>query len=369
MPMVKDILVKNPVTARPEDKITRAMAKMEKNKFHQLPVVENKKIVGMLFLKDIVTENMDPNITNVKTIMRRNIPTADTNSDEIILTKQMLENGVRALPVEDVDGNLIGIISETDLIDFVETNFSINDTMTAPICINDADNIGKAKRLMKTENVSRLPVVNSNKELVGVVDTLDLIKVMKPKQRIGTAKQTAIEKIRVSEISVKTVMHDPQTVSKDAKADEIKNLLKKGEEIIIIKDKKPVGIITPKDVIELLIPKEKSIVQTINFRKSDKETKKEISSVIEKFIKKQKKFSYKINHFFLYMDEYKRGGRIKYSLRARCMTSIGLFISKSSDWNLLTCVQDVIEKLEREIMKKRGKVLNKRKARTKERFQ
>lgn len=89
-----------------------------------------------------------------------------------------MTTGNRALPVVE-NSNLIGIISETDLI--LKTEFgneTVDNAMSDVIVIRDDISLSAGLAKMRSENISRLPVINSNGILVGVINALDKAKVM-----------------------------------------------------------------------------------------------------------------------------------------------------------------------------------------------
>ena len=51
---VKDFMTENLVVCVPDDDIDTAMACMTNNRFRHLPIVENKKVVGIISIGDVV---------------------------------------------------------------------------------------------------------------------------------------------------------------------------------------------------------------------------------------------------------------------------------------------------------------------------
>ncbi|MEM7826655.1 MAG: CBS domain-containing protein [Candidatus Aenigmatarchaeota archaeon] len=354
--MLIDLISRNIISAEPEEKISVVLGKIKKYKIHQLPVIEKGKFIGMIFLNDIVTKSMNIETTKVKAIMRTNIPTIDINSSYLDAVKTIIDSGVRALPVFDKE-SIVGIIAETDLIQLVKENPAIKDVMTTPICISKDDKIGRVRYLMREKNISRLPIVDNEGKLVGAIDTLDLANIMKPKEKQTRAKESVSEKLTDHELSVGLILRKTFSVNKEARLHEIIPILKEYEEVIITDNEKPVGIITPKDVIELLLPKkEKYYIQIANIREIDASIRPKMYEIIENFLEKERRFT-EIDFVFLYVDTYKKRGRVKYSLRARVRTNYGLLIAKTSGWDVLTCIYDIVKKLEREIRKKTNKSL------------
>ena len=93
-------------------------------------------------------------------------------------TQLIVTTGKRALPVIE-DSKLIGIVSETDTI--LKTDFGnilIANVMVNAITIKDDAMLDNALAKMIRYNISRLPVINSNGILIGVINPLDRAKII-----------------------------------------------------------------------------------------------------------------------------------------------------------------------------------------------
>jgi CBS domain-containing protein len=120
------------------------------------------------------------------------------------------ENSVSALPVLDEAGQLVGVVSEADLLPKEEyrgmrtkphrfaspsrrhetakaAGDVAGDVMTTPAVIIDPDaTLAEAARRMVNEGVKRLPVVTSGGELVGIVSRADLVSAfLRPDEAIA----------------------------------------------------------------------------------------------------------------------------------------------------------------------------------------
>ncbi len=74
------------------------------NQLHHVPVVHDRKLVGLISTTDM---------------MQRNLVTIDINST-VRKAAHLLSDGVfHSLPVVDKDNNLVGIITSTDLIRYL----------------------------------------------------------------------------------------------------------------------------------------------------------------------------------------------------------------------------------------------------------
>ena len=86
-----------------------------------------------------------------------------------------------AAVVVDTDKKIIGIFTDGDLRRKLEKyrdilNRKVEEVMTAdPIVVKESDLATKALNLLKKKKIDEVPVVDSNRCLVGVVDVQDLI--------------------------------------------------------------------------------------------------------------------------------------------------------------------------------------------------
>ena len=92
------------------------------NQIHHVPVVDGRKLVGMISTTDIIRLNITVSNADDWTIgkvMKKNLVTIEIN-DTVRKAAHLLSDGMfHSLPVIDKDNNLIGIITSTDLIRYL----------------------------------------------------------------------------------------------------------------------------------------------------------------------------------------------------------------------------------------------------------
>ncbi|GAB4308857.1 MAG: CBS domain-containing protein [Methanobacteriaceae archaeon] len=111
----------------------------------------------------------------VKHYMTKNVITVtpDTLNEDVI--KLMKETGHDGFPVE-IKGNVIGMVTAFDLLlkTWVQT---VNDIMSTDVVVADQDmSINDAARVMFRMGISRLPVINKNGKLVGIITNTDIVR-------------------------------------------------------------------------------------------------------------------------------------------------------------------------------------------------
>ncbi len=116
---VGEIMVREVVTTTPDESIAGAIKKLVAADVGTLVVIENSKPVGIVTRGDIlraIANNLDLNTTKVSDIMTSPVITAKPDVDMEDIAKIMRDNRVKRIPIVDDQGNLVGIISETDMI-------------------------------------------------------------------------------------------------------------------------------------------------------------------------------------------------------------------------------------------------------------
>ncbi len=113
----------------------------------------------------------------------------------------MNKNMIRRLPVVDDDENLIGIITEKDILEAKPSDVRkslTTDEMNLllstihidlvytrnPITIIETDTLGQATVLMLDAKIGCLPVVDKNKKLVGLITVTDIFRKWRDDNRI-----------------------------------------------------------------------------------------------------------------------------------------------------------------------------------------
>ncbi|MFB7591072.1 CBS domain-containing protein [Streptomyces sp. NPDC056169] len=96
----------------------------------------------------------------------------DTSFKE--LAKLLAEHGISGLPVVDEDDHVVGVVSESDLL--ARRALVARDLMTVPaVTVHAEEPVADAARLMVRRGVERLPVVDEEERLVGIVTRRDLL--------------------------------------------------------------------------------------------------------------------------------------------------------------------------------------------------
>jgi CBS-domain-containing membrane protein len=226
----------------------------------------------------------------VSEAMTKNVASVTQDTPVYKAWKQMLEKSMKALPVVDQSGKVVGILTDEDLLERagIQQRLSIAirldkgereqelqtlegssktvlDVMTHPaVTVQDFDTLAEATTRMVKAGLKRLPVVNQTGNLVGILSRLDVLR------QVADTKQVMPHEA-IHPHSVKTVgdimTTDIPMVRQD---DDISTIIAKfargnsNRLIVIDSNGKAIGLISDSDVVARVQPaKRKNILDAL----------------------------------------------------------------------------------------------------------
>ncbi|HVL67091.1 MAG TPA: CBS domain-containing protein [Vicinamibacterales bacterium] len=122
MPKCSEVMTREPACCEPGESIVRAATMMKREDVGALPVVEShedKKLIGIVTDRDIVVkvlaEGAPVDRATVRDAMTTN-PAMCRESDDVERAVQVMsDRQVRRMPIVDEQGRLVGIIAQADV--------------------------------------------------------------------------------------------------------------------------------------------------------------------------------------------------------------------------------------------------------------
>ena len=122
MKKCNEVMTKNPVCCQPDDMVIKAAQLMQRENIGAIPVIENEqtqKLVGIVTDRDLalkmVAKGQDAKSTKVEAVMTRKMVTCHAEDDLQKALDAMAENQLRRIPIVDNDDKLVGIIAQADV--------------------------------------------------------------------------------------------------------------------------------------------------------------------------------------------------------------------------------------------------------------
>jgi len=113
-----EVMVKDVISAKPDDTIQKVSELMMKHAISQLPVIENERVVGTITEESII-RNLSPTVADerVEKVMEPPLPTV-SDETSISLIRPLLEAHPAVLVTRK--GEVVGIITRSDLLKVIQ---------------------------------------------------------------------------------------------------------------------------------------------------------------------------------------------------------------------------------------------------------
>ena len=116
---IRELMTESPRTVSSDATVVEAARVMRDDDFGLVPVVDGDRLVGTVTDRDIairvVAEERDPSNTLVREIASADLVTIDPEQELGEALRLMAQHQVRRLPVVEEDGRLVGIVAQADV--------------------------------------------------------------------------------------------------------------------------------------------------------------------------------------------------------------------------------------------------------------
>ncbi len=212
-----DIMTKEVATVHAEEPVRRAVAEMVERNVKRLPVVdETGRLAGLISRVDVlraveyhadggeITADRLPSGTTIADLMYRDVPTVGPQAQLEEIIRALETSRRRRAVVIDTDRHVLGIITDGDLIrrsrhaehpnlqrrlrnlvtGYRDVGVALPDAgetavnlMSAPVeTVSEDTSLTEALRLMLARKIKRIPVVDANGQLIGLLGRASVLR-------------------------------------------------------------------------------------------------------------------------------------------------------------------------------------------------
>ena len=115
----REVMTSNPCSIDADKSVAYAAKMMRDEDVGIAPIVEGDRLVGVLTDRDIavrvVAEGRDPEQVKAAEVASRDVVTLDPEQDLDEALRLMARHQVRRLPVVEEDGRLVGVVAQADV--------------------------------------------------------------------------------------------------------------------------------------------------------------------------------------------------------------------------------------------------------------
>ena len=179
--LVKDVMTTDVICSEVPGRSEDALNLIIKHNVTGLPVIKKggKELVGIISKTDFAR---NPDEGQLALLMTKNVITTKADVDVREAVKTLLVAGIKRLPVVDEDNNIVGIVTSEDLVwkavSQLDTDEKVvNYMMKSFTAVWKDTPLKVASEIMRLSDSRALLVLDSNAKLYGVLTDTDLLKV------------------------------------------------------------------------------------------------------------------------------------------------------------------------------------------------
>ncbi len=377
-PTARELMTAHPATLPTDAPLSQALGLMRARGIHEVLVLRDKAFAGMITFESIARRTNLPLATKVENLLVLP-PVVSLSTTYPELAEQLLASGLRAAPVVGNKGELVGIVSRTDLVNrFAEfpsiSGHRVEEISTAPgLIIGEGEPVGSLFHQIRILEEHPLPVIDKKGRLVGAVGVSDLGRVLMKPDTGG--KRDAENRRRSPEVKVGSIMRSPAlTVPKGTTAGAAAALMsrEKVSSVFVVENGKPTGVVSQTDLLGLAVGADTVpsgevgdvYVQIHGLRGSgDPEILTEIDRVVAKGLRHIGRHAKPI---LLSLHVTPQGNHRSgdATVHARLHTDRGIFYASQTGWNFFAGIADLMDELEDQVRRVRDESgANKRRSR------
>jgi len=185
--VAKDLVSKDFIKAELSETVSKLIGKFKQKKGSHAVVFDKKKYVGVISKIFLLKSRIDPSKMKISNIVKRRsraktnffVPVLSLDSGLKDIAKLMFSSDVKILPVFD-KGKFLGVVNIVDVLKSIRKEYrgvpveSFYSRAPKTVFVNTP--VGEVINLFNKLKFSRVPVVNKNKEFLGMLTLGDLVR-------------------------------------------------------------------------------------------------------------------------------------------------------------------------------------------------
>lgn len=207
---IVDIAVPEYVEVDVSERLAKVRSIFERENPKGIIVTEDGEYAGVVGEKQLMRSRMEDD-TKVSAVMK-SAPSVDRHEDLRETARLLVEGDVKIAPVYEGE-KLYGIVTVDQILEAVLDSLdaiTVGQIATEDVIgINEKDTVGSAINRLRENGISRLPALDEDGHLVGVVTTNDIVEfVVRDQERQGSGDRAG-DIDRMLDIPVYDIMSSP----------------------------------------------------------------------------------------------------------------------------------------------------------------
>ncbi|MFT4945911.1 MAG: putative transcriptional regulator/ribosome-associated translation inhibitor RaiA [Natronomonas sp.] len=346
-----------------DERLGKVRSMFEEDRPKGIVVTEDGEYTGIINQKQLIQSHIQDE-AKVRGLVR-SAPRVGRTDDVREVARVLVESGAKIAPVFEGD-TLWGIVSEEGILKAVLDNLetlNVADIYTDEVVtVTDDTHIGRAINMLRENNISRLPVVDEDGQLTGMVTTHDIadfaVRDMERQQKGDRSGDID----RVLDIPIYDIMSSPvaTTTTGATVKSAVEQMLDNDYAGLVVtpddNDGLVAGVVTKTDVLRALTYTEEDHmdVQITNIKLLDTLTREEIREEIQRTADKYQDMQVQHAHVRFHKHKETLRGTPLIQAQVRLRTNKGQVAGTGEGYGADTAFNVALDKLERRVLELKG---------------
>ena len=361
---IADIATDEFVQVDSDERLGKVRSVFERENPKGIIVTDEEEYAGVITERQLLQSHIEDD-AKANVLARSNVPRIGRDEDVRDVARMLVEGGTKVAPVFEGE-TLWGIVTEDAILEAVLENLevlTVDQIYTdSVVTLQEDDHLGKAINYLRENDISRLPVVNENDRLAGMVTTHDIadfaVRTMERQQKGDRSGDTD----RMLDLPVYDMMNAPvETATGDETVKTaVERMFESDYAGLVVTpdgdDTSVAGILTKTDVLRALtFTEEQSMdVQITNIDFLDTVSRSDIQDAIAEVVDKYQDMQ--VHHAHVRLSEHKerlRGTPLIHA-QIRLRTNRGQIAGTGEGYGSDTAFRVALDKLERNVLELKG---------------
>jgi len=360
---IADIATREYVQVDSDERLAKVRSLFDRENPKSVIVTEDDEYAGVITERQLLQSHVEDDAKAGK--MTQTAPKVDRTANVRDVARVLVEGGVKLAPVFEAD-RLWGVVTEDAILEAVLDNLdvlSVEQIATREVTTLPEDaSVGQAINRLRENGISRLPVVNENGRLTGMLTTHDIAEFVVQRKDRTTRGDRAGDIDRVLDLPVADLMSSPvSTVTQGESVREaVERMLENDYAGLVVTpdddDDLIAGILTKTDVLRALsyTEEEHMDVQITNVKLLETLSREEIVRSIEKTTDKFAKMQVQHAHVRFHEHDEKLRGTPLVQCQIRLRTNVGQMAGSGEGYGAESAFHVALDTLERNVLEQKG---------------
>jgi CBS domain-containing protein len=366
-PTAGELMNARPVTLPFDAPVSRALGIMRAKGYHEIPILRRSRLVGMITFESLARRVSRATATKVGTL----VSLAPLITPRLLLpevAELLLGSGFRGGPVVGPRGELLGVISRTNLVaalaDHPDLPSEDVNRIGSPttVVVREDDTLRHLQSQIRLLEEHPIPVVDRKGRLTGAVGIRDLASVLWRPDTGG--KRDLPQRTRALDVRVSSFMRSPAiTVDARSRASDAARRMTdaKVSSVFVVERGRPTRVVAQADLLGLVVGAartargpgriEDCYVEVTGLRgSSDPALLADIDHLVAQGLKR---IAHHVHPslFSLHLSPHSTHRTSDISVEGRLHTDAGIFYASQTGWNLMAGVSGIMEELAAQVQR------------------